>query len=150
MVDAQAFILDDFLPYKLVKTATQVADALAKIYQKEFGISRSEWRVLASLGARDGVLSKDLAKETSMDKVKVSRILNRLEASGIVLRETLENDQRAALIRLTQHGCELYQQIVPRVQTWEQSVLAGLTDGQYRDLYLALDALQHRIMHLET
>ncbi|MEZ8144096.1 MULTISPECIES: MarR family winged helix-turn-helix transcriptional regulator [Enterovibrio] len=149
MANAQAFILDDFLPYKLVKTAMHVSDALAKIYQKEFGISRSEWRVLASLGARDGVLSKDLAKETSMDKVKVSRILNRLEASGIVMRETLEKDQRAALIRLTQQGNELYQKIVPRVLDWERKVLDGLTGTQYHDLYAALDTLQHRTRELE-
>lgn len=140
--------LDNFLPYKLVKTAEMVADSLAALYETEFGISRPEWRIIASLGARDGVISRDLAQETSMDKVKVSRLLSRLEERGLLIRETHEQDQRAAVIRLTDNGRDLYQHIVPRVLEWEKAMLDGLTGSQYRDLYTALNALQVRTKQL--
>ncbi|USH02272.1 MarR family transcriptional regulator [Grimontia kaedaensis] len=141
--------LDNFLPYKLVQTAEKVADSMAAIYENEFGISRPEWRILASLGARDGLMSRDLSRETSLDKVKVSRILTKLEGRGWVVREAHATDQRAALVRLTHEGKALYDRIVPRVLEWERGMLDGLTGSQYRDLYQALDALQLRTRQLE-
>ncbi|STQ77177.1 MarR family winged helix-turn-helix transcriptional regulator [Grimontia hollisae] len=140
--------LDNFLPYKLVQTAEKVADSMAAIYENAFGISRPEWRIIASLGARDGVMSRDLARETSLDKVKVSRILSRLEDRGWVERVAHATDQRAALVRLTDDGKALYDSIVPRVLEWERAMLDGLTGSQYRDLYQALDALQQRTRQL--
>lgn len=147
-MNGQRLSLDDFLPYKLVQTAELVADSLASRYEAEFGISRPEWRVIASLGARDGVISKDLAKETRLDKVKVSRILSKLEEKGLVARAVDENDQRAAVIKLSAEGLELYQRVVPKVLAWERDILAGLSESEYQVLYHALDALQTRSREL--
>ncbi|MDD1783812.1 MarR family transcriptional regulator [Enterovibrio sp. ZSDZ35] len=147
-MNEQLLSLDDFLPYKLVQTAELVADSLASRYESEFGISRPEWRVIASLGARDGVISRDLAKETRLDKVKVSRILSRLEEKGLVERVVHEGDQRAAIVRLSDAGSTLYQLVVPKVLEWERAMLDGLSDAQYQVLYQALDALQVRSQEL--
>ncbi|PKF50149.1 MarR family winged helix-turn-helix transcriptional regulator [Enterovibrio nigricans] len=144
----QLLSLDNFLPYKLVQTAELVADSLASRYEGEFGISRPEWRVIASLGARDGVISRDLAKETRLDKVKVSRILSRLEAKRLVERAVHEDDQRAAIVRLSESGNALYAQVVPKVLEWERAMLDGLSNEQYQTLYQALDALQARSYEL--
>ncbi|WP_227486564.1 MULTISPECIES: MarR family winged helix-turn-helix transcriptional regulator [unclassified Salinivibrio] len=140
--------LDSFLPYKLVHTAELVADSLAARYEAEFGLSRPEWRVLASLGARDGVMAKDLAAETRLDKVKVSRLLTRLEQHQLVERRACQGDQRAALVHLTDKGRTHYQTIVPKVLEWETAMLEGLSAAQYQALYQALDALQHRVLEL--
>ncbi|WP_338057025.1 MarR family transcriptional regulator [Salinivibrio socompensis] len=141
--------LDSFLPYKLVHTAELVADSLAARYEAEFGLSRPEWRVLASLGARDGVRAKDLAAETRLDKVKVSRLLTRLEQHQLVERRACQGDQRAALIHLTDKGRAQYQTIIPKVLEWEKAMLEGLSAAQYQALYQALDALQHRVHELD-
>ncbi|MFD2175946.1 MarR family winged helix-turn-helix transcriptional regulator [Veronia pacifica] len=138
------FSLDDFLPYKLVRTAEHVSDGLARLYQEEFGITRPEWRVLATLGNRDGVKAKELSAETSLDKVRVSRTLTSLESKGYVCRVKDQNDHRAAYLHLTTKGRELYQRIVPRALEWENDILAGMSASQYRDLFKALDLLLAR------
>ncbi|WP_434355668.1 MarR family transcriptional regulator [Parasalinivibrio latis] len=137
-----SFSLEEFLPYKLVRTAEQVADSLAALYETEFGISRPEWRILANLGARENLIARDLSDVTNLDKVKVSRTLARLEEKGLIVREKRESDQRATQIVLTQDGLELYEKIIPRALQWESEILDGLTGTQYRDLFRALDALQ--------
>ncbi|GLQ74230.1 MarR family winged helix-turn-helix transcriptional regulator [Vibrio penaeicida] len=136
------FSLEDFLPYKLVRTAEQVADSLAELYQKEFGITRPEWRILANLGAREDVIARDLSDVTNLDKVKVSRTLSKLEEKGLIQREKTESDQRATHIQLTEEGRRLYEKMIPRVLQWESEILDGLTGSQYRDLFRALDALK--------
>ncbi|RXJ72339.1 MarR family transcriptional regulator [Veronia nyctiphanis] len=135
------FSLDNFLPYKLVKTAEHVAGGLARLYEEEFGITRPEWRILATLGNRDGVKAKELSAETSLDKVRVSRTLASLESKGYVCRVRDQNDHRAAYLHLTLKGKELYQRIVPRALEWESEMLAGMSAAQYRDLFKALDLL---------
>ncbi|MEZ8131956.1 MarR family winged helix-turn-helix transcriptional regulator [Enterovibrio norvegicus] len=138
---SQPFLLDDFLPYKLVKTASHVADALSRIYEKEFGITRPEWRILASLGARDGIKAKALAVETSLDKVKVSRTLVGLEKRELVCKTRDERDQRAAYLHLTEKGRALYDKVVPRAKEWEKELLAELSPEHYQTFLAMLDSL---------
>ncbi len=132
-----SFSLEDFLPYKLVRTAEKVADSLAALYEKEFGISRPEWRILANLGARENLIARDLSDVTNLDKVKVSRTLAKLEEKGLIVREKRESDQRATQIVLTPEGLALYEKIIPRALQWESEILDGLTGTQYRDLFRA-------------
>lgn len=137
-----AFSLDNFLPYKLIQTSEQVAESFAELYQKEFGITRSEWRIIANLAASENVIARDLSEITKLDKVKVSRTLTILEEKALIKRTKSADDLRASKIELTEQGLELYQHIVPRAMEWESKILDGLTATQYRDLCQTLDALR--------
>ncbi|KOO06338.1 MarR family winged helix-turn-helix transcriptional regulator [Vibrio hepatarius] len=143
-----AFSLDNFLPYKLIQTSEQVSESLATLYKKEFGITRSEWRIIANLAARENVIARDLSEITKLDKVKVSRTLTILEDKQLIKRTKSENDLRASKIELTEKGLELYQHIVPRAMAWESQILDGLTATQYRDLCQTLDALRKSVATL--
>ncbi|WP_344957565.1 MarR family winged helix-turn-helix transcriptional regulator [Zobellella aerophila] len=139
------FVLDDFVPYKLVLTAERVSSRLAELYSKEFGITRPEWRLFAAIGHRKQVIARDLAAISSMDKVKVSRGLQGLEDKGLIVRTPVPEDQRAALVSLTEAGLTLYRQMVPRVQEWEASLIDCLSASEYRDLVSGLDRLLKRL-----
>ncbi len=143
-----AFSLDNFLPYKLIQTSEQVSESLATLYKKEFGITRSEWRIIANLAARENVIARDLSEITKLDKVKVSRTLTILEDKQLIKRTKSENDLRASKIELTEKGLDLYQHIVPRAMAWESQILDGLTATQYRDLCQTLDALRKSVATL--
>ncbi|CZF83275.1 MarR family winged helix-turn-helix transcriptional regulator [Grimontia marina] len=141
MASPLPFYLDDFLPYKLVKVAAHVSDSLARIYETEFGISRPEWRILASMGAKDGLNAKSLVTETSMDKVRVSRTLKVLEEKGLVVKVKDEADQRAAYLHLTEEGKGLYLTILPKAKAWESAMLDGISEKEYESFLRTLDAL---------
>ncbi|WP_445401033.1 MarR family winged helix-turn-helix transcriptional regulator [Zobellella sp. An-6] len=142
------FVLDDFVPYKLVLTAERVGSQLAELYSREFGVSRPEWRLLAAIGYREQVIARDLSAISSMDKVKVSRGLQGLEDKGLIQRTPMPEDQRAALVRLTPEGQELYQRMVPRVLEWEANLIDCLSASEYRDLVNGLDRLLRRLDEL--
>ena len=48
-------ILEDFLPYRLSILSNTVSSTIASAYNKRFGLSIPEWRVIAILGRFPGI-----------------------------------------------------------------------------------------------
>ncbi len=138
------FLLEEFLPYKLVRTAEQIADSFAELYQEEFGISRSEWQIIANLGVRKNVIARELAELIQLDKVKISRTVTVLEEKKLIIKSPVEGDLRATQLSLSKEGAELYERLVPKAIEWENHILDGLTGTQHRDLCRILDILYER------
>ena len=80
-------MLSLFVPYRMVNLATNISNALSKIYRTEFDVSNAEWRILARLAEHEKLIAKDVGKVTFMDKSKVSRAVSALEDKGLLLRE---------------------------------------------------------------
>src|SRR6195256_4505226 len=51
------------------------------------GITRSQWWVLAFISRKDGLPQTQLANELDVGKVAVGALIDRLEASGFVIRQ---------------------------------------------------------------
>ncbi|MGO4837536.1 MarR family transcriptional regulator, partial [Rhizobiaceae sp. 2RAB30] len=47
---ANVLALEDFLPYRLNRLADAVSREFQKIYKERHGLTRPEWRTLATLG----------------------------------------------------------------------------------------------------
>lgn len=126
-----AFALADFFPYRLAVLAEHVSQAVAQLYGDRFQITRAEWRVLAALGANNGMAAKDIAAYSTLDKMQVSRAVARLEEAGLITRATDDADRRAKILTLTASGRTLFQKIVPLAQAREDYLLEDL-DPQER------------------
>ena len=71
-------ILEDFLPYRLAVLSHTVSTKIAGVYDKRFGLTIPEWRVLAILGRFPGLSAVEVAERTMLDKVAVSRAVTKL------------------------------------------------------------------------
>ncbi|WP_435100717.1 MarR family winged helix-turn-helix transcriptional regulator [Arhodomonas sp. AD133] len=137
--------IERFIPYRLAVLSDWVSRSLANTYQARFGISIPEWRILANLAREEPLSAGELSERTNMDKPRVSRALQRMVRSQLIRRETDANDQRVAVIRMSDRGRALYEQIAPLALDWEQELLSGLTDDERRDLNRLLDRLREQI-----
>ena len=97
-------MLEDFLPYRLAVLAHTTSRELSGVYGERFGLSIPEWRVLANLGRFGPLYAGELAERSSMDKPKVTRALQRLEAGGLVQRAIDAEDRRQVRLALTRRG----------------------------------------------
>lgn len=136
------FALADFFPYRLAVLAENVSQAVAQLYGDRFQITRAEWRVLAALGANNGMAAKDISAYSTLDKMQVSRAVARLEEAGLVTRATDDADRRAKILTLTASGRALFQKIVPLAQAREDYLLEDL-DPQER---AALDKAMAKVL----
>lgn len=119
--------LQQYFPYRLARLAEQVSLAVAEVYSERFALTRQEWRVLAILGARSAIATKQIGALTTLDKMQVSRAVQGLEARGVISRKHDRDDRRALIVSLTATGRALYRKIVPFALEREARLLSALT-----------------------
>lgn len=142
--DESAIILEEFLPYRLSVLSNTISSAIAGAYASRFGLTINEWRIIAVLGRFPGLAARDVADKTAMDKVAVSRAVNRLRNAGLVNHRTAHDDRRRSMLELSDSGHELLAQVAPMAMEYEAQLLDGLGPGDRNKLGTILARLQHR------
>jgi DNA-binding MarR family transcriptional regulator len=143
-----ALDLETFLPYRLSVLANRVSRALAEVYEARFGITPSEWRLIAIL-ARFGPMSANgVCDRSAMDKVQVSRAVARAGAAGLVARRIDHEDRRRSVLSLTGQGRTVHDRIVPLAREVEARLLDGLDAGERALLSALIDRLGRRAADL--
>jgi DNA-binding MarR family transcriptional regulator len=137
-------VLETFVPYRLAVVAHTVSRALSGIYTREFGLSIPEWRVLANLGRFGPFNAGELAERSSMDKPKVTRALQRLEARGLTQRSIVAADRRQVRLTLTRRGRLMFRQIAGLALEWETELLDALEPSERKALDRVLAKLTRR------
>ena len=115
----QALELEKFLPYRLSVLAQLVSESLHDLYAGPFGLTVTQWRVMAALGRFAPLTASDVGKRIVMDKVAVSRAVSGLMKRGLVERATDKADRRRASLRLSVRGRAMHARIVPMALGYE-------------------------------
>lgn len=118
--------LERFLPYRLSVLSNRISAAIAGDYTERFGLSVTEWRVLAIVGRYPGASASEVAERAAMDKVAVSRAVASLLACGRLRRSRHGSDRRRSVLRLSARGRRIYEQIVPMALARERGLLDAL------------------------
>jgi len=134
--------LDNFLPSIMSNLAATISRKLSTIYVQEYGLSTSQWRILANLAQYKTLTASEIVSYTEMEKTRVSRAVSGLTQRGLLNQTRAAGDSRLKDLSLTVSGKELYQSIVPKVLIWERELLNGLSSGEYRDLMYLLEKLK--------
>lgn len=137
--------LQHFLPYRLYVIASRISISLAKQYEKEFSISRPEWRVLAVLAEKSSLSAAEVAEQTAMDKVAVSRAVSKLVGEKYIQRDFASEDKRRSKLSLSPKGEKMYERIVPVALAHEEKILEQFTAEEIdllRKMLTKLDALE--------
>lgn len=140
--------LDRFLPYRLSVLTNVVSSTIAEAYQRRFGLSIPEWRVLAVLARHPGVSAAEVARLTRMDAVAVSRAVARLLAAGRLRRTIARDDRRRSVLAVTATGTAVYREVAPLALGYERELLATLDAAERAALDRALDTLTTRAQAL--
>jgi DNA-binding MarR family transcriptional regulator len=141
---ARELILEDFLPYRLSILSNTVSSTIASTYDKRFGLTIPEWRVIAILGRFPGLSAVEVAERTLMDKVAVSRAVAKLIKSGRIDRQFADADRRRSILNLSEEGRKVHDQIAPMALKFEEDLLHGLNDDEIRTLNVLMERLLAR------
>ena len=133
--------LNEFLPYRLSVLSNTVSRNIADLYDRAFGISIWQWRVMAVLGENSGITATEIGQVTAMDKVAVSRAVSGLLDSGHIARRASKEDARRAILTLTAKGKEVYDQIVPIALGAERDLVETLSPEEQAQLASLMEKL---------
>ncbi|MBN9671431.1 MarR family winged helix-turn-helix transcriptional regulator [Roseibium aggregatum] len=124
------FDLELFFPYLVRVFYADVTQALSAVYQRDYGMSPAEWRTMAILGSNaHGLQATEIVSRSSMDKVVVSRAVKRMEERGFLVRETNAADGRSFLLRLSDEGRAVFEDLAPKLKAVERRMLSGLSQA---------------------
>lgn len=127
------FRLEESLGFILNKTNTKLKNQLFQRF-KEDDITPEQWSVLTCLWQQEGVSPKELADLIYKDKPNTNRILEKLQAKGLILRKLHPTDRRAYQIYLTERGWAIKDKLIAKVTQLQDEVTAGMEQAQVEEL----------------
>src|SRR3954462_9901143 len=92
------------------------------------GLRAPEWRVLATLHARQRCSMTELADLASIERSTLTRIVDRMQEAGWVTRLSDAQDMRVTRLAPTAAGEKLFARVWPAVEDLNRAALAGLPD----------------------
>ena len=141
-------ILENFLPYRLSILSHTVSTTIAQAYEKQFGLSIPEWRVIAILGRFPGLSAVEVADRTFLDKVAVSRAVSKLIKNGRIDREFADADRRRSILNLSEEGRRVHDAVAELALQFERDLIHGLDDSERASLDVAMKRLMARAQEL--
>lgn len=103
-----AFDLHSFLPFLMHHASEKVSLGFRDIYRDRYRMTRSEWRVLATLGQYGALTATEIVTHTGLHKTKVSRAVFAIEQRRWLKRRQDENDRRIQRLELTTQGTSAF------------------------------------------
>ena len=133
------FRLSDFLPYKLSILSNTISMGISEIYEEKYALTITEWRTMAILGSFPNSTASEIVQKTALDKVAISRAVKKLLERNFVERKTDAEDRRRQALRLSVLGQEVYNEIIPKAQNYENLYIAQLDQQDLEDLNRIVD-----------
>ena len=118
----------------LLRTAERVERALERALEG-VGLSPAKLAVLGGLAGAGGLLSLgELAQHRSCVKSNITKLVDRLEAEGLVRRLDDPSDRRGVLAEITPEGRRLQAEGERLIEQVEESLTRDLTGGDVTTL----------------
>jgi DNA-binding MarR family transcriptional regulator len=134
--------LTQFFPYQLAKLQAMISDSIAEIYMGEFNLSKQEWRVIAILANECSLNAKAIGNKADLEKMPTSRAIKKLAESKLLEKVNNMKDKRSSLLKLTEKGQTLFNQLAPLVKAREQELLSVLSAQELSTMSNAFSKLE--------
>lgn len=123
---AETFTGPDCVGYLISRAQAYNRSQLEAVFAGD-AISFTQWRVLICL--RDGLANTcaDISRELAHDKGSMTRIVDQLEARGLLTRRRDGEDRRVVFLELTPAGRDAVNGLVAKVVDYYNEVLAEFT-----------------------
>lgn len=121
----------------LIRRAQQIAVALFLEECAAFDLTPVQYSVLTALRDNPGSDATRVGGLVGFDRTTISGVMERLEAKGLLARQTSEADKRIKTLTLTGEGRKLLKKVAPYAEQAQARILAPLS-GQEQETLLAL------------
>ncbi len=127
----------------LVRTADQVAAPMNELL-RDANLSQSQYNILRILrgAGPDGLPCGEISERMVRRDPDLTRLLDRLEARGLVTRARGTTDRRVVLSSITEEGLALLSSLDQPVQARLKAILAHVPEDRLRTLVEILEEIR--------
>jgi DNA-binding MarR family transcriptional regulator len=129
--DGDSVVLENALPFLIHGLAQLIRSrSYREFNQHGLEITPEQWIVLVRLWQKDGRTVSELSESTLRDRPTMSRILDTMEASGLVRREPDPDDARSRFVSLTREGKTLRKKLLPIAKALVAELERGIPEEE--------------------
>ena len=118
--------------------------SMHRAFQAHFahdGITADQFVVLSLLTAEDGLIQRELVRQTSSDANTITALLRILERDGLIRRVRHETDGRARCVFLTERGRRLQRKLERSADSLHRTLQAAVAPGDLPVLLRSLEQI---------
>lgn len=131
----------------LLKCSKKLDQIMSDRLRQHYNSSLSRFDVLAhlDLAGKDGLSISVLAGKLLASKGNITRLLDRMELDGLIIRHQHTTDKRIHNICLTGKGAELFNRMAPDHENWTHEILSVLNPREQEELVRLLKTVRERL-----
>ncbi|MBE7202130.1 MAG: MarR family transcriptional regulator [Parafilimonas terrae] len=126
-----------------------VARLLRKRFEqrtRDLGLTRAQWQVLVYLNQRQGIHQGGLAELLEMEPITLVRIVDKLEARGLLERRRHPTDRRLWLLHLTEAAHPILETLRGFGDLTRAEALAGIGEDDQERLFQILSGMKGNLL----
>ena len=131
----------------LLKCSKKLDQVMSARLRQHYDSSLSRFDVLAhlDLAGNEGLSTSALAGKLLASKGNITRLLDRMELDGLILRHQHSADKRVHKIILSGKGAELFSKMAPDHERWTHEILSVLDAREQEELVRLLKTVRSRL-----
>ena len=114
------------------------------------GLTRAQWQALFHLARNEGCNQATLADLLDVEPITLARVIDRLEASGLVERRPDPGDRRARLLFLGERAHPLLEELRALGAETREVALAGISEEERHQLTRLLARMRANLSGRES
>jgi MarR family transcriptional regulator, transcriptional regulator for hemolysin len=130
-------------------TLHDVARLLRKRFEqraRSLGLTRAQWQALMYLAQNEGIHQGGLAELLEIEPITLVRILDKLEARGLIERRRHATDRRIWLLFLNEAAHPLLATLRQFGDATRGEALDGISDAEQQRLFETLSAMKGNLL----
>lgn len=112
---------------------------------RHLGLTRPQWRVLVFLARHEGINQSGLAEIIEVEPMTMGRMIDRLEAAGLVERRPDKSDRRVHRLYLSANARPILNEMVVLANQVQDEALSGLNDTNREALKSILTVIKNNL-----
>src|SRR5947209_20236621 len=125
------------VPAFLIRRLQLISTAVVAEVVADANLTMPQWAILAHIDELPDVDQSGLAEMTSFDKTSTGRIVDQLEARGLVERRPNGADRRAWMLRATAQGHQLRRKLGSSSRASQERLLSCLS-AKEQEVFVAM------------
>jgi DNA-binding MarR family transcriptional regulator len=132
----------------LLADASRLIRKLADRRLGTIGVTRAQWQALANLRRMGPMTQAALAEMMEVETATVARLIDRLEAAGLIERRAEAQDRRVKLVTMTDKAAALMDEMGVIGQKLRDDMLTDLSPSELEGLIASLTTIKSRLIRL--
>lgn len=145
------FIKTEFSGFRLEKTVKLMKLTLSRLFTQhpELDTTVDQWVVMYLLNKEDVLSQQVIAELAFKDPPTITRMLDLMEAKGLVLRVQDPSDKRRLMVQLTNTGFDKFQMMQPIVEAFRAEAYEGIEEEKLIQLDNTLNKIFNNLSKIQ-